>query len=203
MSHFRDDHEIEFAYGAIHKFFYTFGMNNAVIFADKAIEAATLNKVWNHSVPCSLLYFIELFEELLNAAYTLHYCRKKKLEALIESEKNGEPNVCDVASYTSPHNESFAWDNFPRALNARQFHDPYRAIHKCCKGMSEKKWKYFLKELKEYALDHDSILEVLPPFNMFFMRRQMLRLIEACHLIEVRINRAKEPKVESKKVKPK
>lgn len=199
MSHFRDDHKIEYAYGAIHKFFYTFGMNNAVVFVDKAIEAATRNKVWSHSVPCSLLYFIELFKEMLNAAYTLHYSRDKKEEVIIEAMENGEVDVCNVDSYTSKFNKSFAWDNFPRTLNARQFHNPYRAINKCCKSMSEAEWNYFLKELTEYALDHDSILEALPPFNMFFMRRQMLRLIEACHLIEVRISRAKETKEENKK----
>lgn len=192
MSHFRDDHEIEFAYGAIHKFFYAFSQPNALRFTEKAIEAATLNKVWNHSVPCSLLYFIELFKELLGAAYTLHYSRDKKEEVLIESNENDEPNVCNIKSYASFSNKSLAWDSFPRTLSARQFQDPYCAIEKCCKRMSEEEWKYFLKELTEYALDHDSIFETLPSFNMLFMRRQMLRLIEACHLIEVRIRRAKE-----------
>lgn len=91
-----------------------------------------------------------------------------------------------MASYTDTQTYANPWNDFPRHLTARQFHDPYRAIYKCFHTMSQRKWHRFLQELTEYALDIDTINLAIPGYDLFKMHYRMLQLIEACHLLHVR-----------------
>jgi len=192
MSTYRDDYELEYAYGRIHRFFDAFGLPGAIEYTESIIEAAASQRVWNHAAPCSLLFFMQNMEELLSAAYILYHCQEEKPGILITPQDSDVPDVTDIAAFTDQYCSVNPWENFPRTLTAKQFHDPSRAIYKCCKSMSKGQWRKFLKDLMEYALDRDTINLVIPGYNMFTMRRRVLRLIEACHLVHVRINRKKE-----------
>jgi hypothetical protein len=61
--------------------------------------------------------------------------------------------------------------------------------------MSEHEWKKTLQALSIYALCNDSVLDTFPPYNILTLRLRLLQLIEACHLIDVRMNN-KEKKQE-------
>lgn len=62
--------------------------------------------------------------------------------------------------------------------------------------MPEPQWKKTLQALSIYALCNDSVLDTLPPYNILTLRLRLLQLIEACHLINVRIEN-KEKKQEN------
>lgn len=200
MKH-KDEYELAYAYGRIHRFFEAFGLPGAVTYTETIIEAAASHKLWKHSQPYGLLFFMEYMQDLLAAVYQLNDCYKKETKVVIKAEKNDTPDAADVAAYTDKYCRNLSWEHFPRSLTARQFYDPYKVIEKCCAKLSKNQWKKFLHDLTEYALDsRDTINESLPAYNLFKMRRRMLQLIEACHLINVRTTNneknANLPKIE-------
>ena len=188
MKH-KDEYELAYAYGRIHRFFEAFGLPGAVTYTETIIEAAASHRLWKHSQPYGLLFFMENMEDLLAAAYQLNDCYQKEKKVILTAGDNDNPDVTDVKTYTNKYCRELSWENFPRTLTARQFYNPYKAIEKCCAKMSKKQWKKFLRDLTEYALDsRDTISESIPAYNLFRMRRRMLQLIEACHLVHVRIS---------------
>ena len=187
MKH-KDEYELSYAYGRIHRFFEAFGLPGAVIYTETIIEAAASKKLWKHSQPCALLFFMEGMDELLAAAYQLNDCFTKENKVIIKAEEGDTPDLADVAAYTDKYCRNLSWQHFPRTLTASQFYNPFKAIEKCCAKLSKKQWKNFLHDLTEYALDsRDTIAESIPAYNLFKMRRRMLQLIEACHLVHVRL----------------
>ena len=186
---YKDEHELQYAYGRIHRFFDAFGLPGAVEYTETIIEAAASLRLWKHSQPYGLLFFMENMEDLLAAAYQLNDCYEKEKKVIITAEENETPDMTDVKLYTTKYCRDQSWENFPRTLTASQFYNPYRAIEKCCGKLTKKDWKKFLGDLTEYALDsRDTINDVSPGYNLFKMRRRMLRLIEGCYLVHIRIS---------------
>jgi hypothetical protein len=75
---------------------------------------------------------------------------------------------------------------------------------KICSYMPEPQWQKTLQALSIYALCNDSVLDTFPPYNILTLRLRLLQLIEACHLIHVRIkNQEKKQEPEKNKSKNK
>jgi hypothetical protein len=67
--------------------------------------------------------------------------------------------------------------------------------------MAEHEWKKAFRVFTEYALSNSAIDDACPPYNILSIHKHLLRLIEACHLLEVRSNIKKTESREKKKVK--
>jgi len=59
--------EEEPAYGQefLQTFFSDFSLSDAIQYTQSILAAAASRKVWKHSVPCNLLFFIKNFKALL------------------------------------------------------------------------------------------------------------------------------------------
>jgi len=186
---FMEDKATQYAYISIHHFFDCFGFAGIPQNIDSIIKAATLEKIWKKATPASLLFYMGKMEELCSAAFVIYYSRRTRVEAIIEEPANGQPDLSFKEHFVSGNYKSNVWNNFPRNLTVGQYLNPYRAIKKFCTYMAEPEWNKALKEFTEYALGKHTINELYPPYDILALRLRLLQLVEACHLLNVRINR--------------
>ncbi len=186
------------AYLAIHHFFDCFVFDSVSHKIDTIIHAAIGNKIWNRQMPGDLVYYMIKLESLIEAVFVIHDHLSVREEVITGAKENEPPDVSKTEMYFKGSFSSSEWNNFPRNLSARQYHDPYKALEKFCSYMPQAEWKETLESLSIYALCNDSVLEVLPPGNILTLRRRLLQLMEASHLINVRIHN-KEKTGEKKK----
>ncbi len=55
--------------------------------------------------------------------------------------------------------------------------------------MPYRQWKKFIKEMLEYALSNDTIYDGSTGYNILKIRQRLLQMVEAAHLIDVRIHK--------------
>ena len=65
--------------------------------------------------------------------------------------------------------------------------------------MAHQEWINYLKDVIECALSKNTLDEVYHSYNIITVRVRIMKLIEACHLIEVRCNRKKSKSSKGKK----
>ena len=186
------DMDVRYAYARIHDFFDHYGLDGASEDIESILRSTMNNKVWKMNEPYLLVYFMEKLEALSSAAYTIHHQHGIISDAILEEPENKQPDLSQHHHFVDTLRHSNAWNNFPRNLTAKQYHNPYKAITKYCGHQTELEWKTLFKEITEYALSRDSITASSPPYNMLTIRLRLLQLIEACHLLNLRINNKKE-----------
>ncbi len=190
-AHLFEETDVQYGYNAIHKFFDIFGVAHAVAFIESAILAAAGHTVWKQETPASLLFFMECLEALAKAMFIINYEYTGRKEAILPED--GLPDIYEATHYPGRHYDGDAWNNFPRSLSARQYHDPYKAIRKFCKYKAPPKWKQFFRDVLEYALSNTSIDEGYAMADVLKSRLHLLRMVEAAHLIEVRMHKKEIP----------
>ena len=191
--------EIQLAYIAIHDFFDNHGLETAEKEIEGILKSSLENAVWDKDMPGNLLYCMEQLQVLSSAAFVIHYNNDLREEAIL-MDSLSDPDILPVQGFVNRYAHSTPWNNFPRNLTASQYHNPYRAIKKFCKFMTEPQWMQVFADLTEYALCTDSIETTDSPYNILTLRKRLLQLIEACHLIEVRTNRENNKANEKKKL---
>ena len=201
MSRSFEDSTVQIAYNNIHDFFDVCNSDHAIKYTEGILTAAAGDKIWKKETPSSLLFYMENFQSLYAAAFTIHYNYSKRTEAVIVPPEDGVPDITVAQNFMNDRSYlSSVWSKFPRHLTEAQYHDPYRAIKKFCTYMAEPQWANYLKDVTEFALSKDTLDEVYHPYNILTVRLRMMQLIEACHLIDIRTNRKKEkPKSKKKK----
>ena len=181
-----DSCEIAATYVRVHLFFDAFSLNLSLVFAESALMAAASQGFWKYEAPGSLLYFMKNLQRLVSAAFILHLESCEEDEVIEARPEKGVPNILDTATYVGTGSRSHPWSHFPRNLTCGQFHNPYKALQRFCNYFPENKWKCVLEELTEFALNKGSITEAFPDYNLLVIRKRLLSLLEACHLIHVR-----------------
>ncbi len=172
-------------------FFKQYGLYDSLRTLDSLIKAATINTTWKKDIPYVLLYFVENLALLCSAAFVTRYGGAVFDEAILEApDDSGDPDMVMAEHFMPSHGFGSAWECFPRHLNARQYHNPYKAIKKFCRYMAEPEWKQCLKLLCEYALSNDSINLHVPAYDILTVRLRLMQLIEGCYLVVVRKGRA-------------
>lgn len=191
-----------YAYLAIHDFFDCFVFDSVRHKIDSVIRSAISNKIWNKEPPGDLVYYMEKLKNLCSAAFVIHHDFSTKEEVIIDANENEQPDIFKTAWFLNGSFQSSEWNNIPRNLSAQQYYDPYKALKKFCSYMPEPQWEKTLQALSIYALCNDSVLDTSPSYNILTLRIRLLQLIEACHLINVRIKN-KEKKEDGAKNKSK
>ena len=187
----KEDKDIQHAYATIHDFFDAFDLNYARQTVATMLNAATGERVWKKAPPYSLVYYIDTLSSMCEAAFTIIVESAKRTIAIvsvISPVKNGHPDMLLRKYFVSGSKFSTVWNSFPRSLRTKEYINPYKALVKFTRYRTENDWKWILKGCTEYALSKSSLDDAYPEFDILAIRMHLLKLIEACHLLEVRCN---------------
>lgn len=177
------------SYAAIADFFDAFSLPTARKYLLSALKAAESRKIWNRGSPLDLLYLFERLDVLMIAAITLSKAAKRIEPLLIPPSPWYVPDITQVHQYCAgTHNTPLAWDYFPRALSIREYHDPLKALKKFTRHYSKKEWRELLHYIKSYALGANSLADAGIEIELVQIMHLLQKLLEASHLIHVRIN---------------
>lgn len=170
----------------IDSFFDTFDLAAAGKLLHNAIKTADAKKTWK-KIPAEALCFIERLTELTEAVFELMHQHDYKEEVQIPKENTTTIfTLTQFETYCGWHTQRTAWDFFPRHLSKKEFLNPYKALEKFTNYKTLPQWKYILKEICTYALSPESINELNNGESLLCTARQLHKMLEATHLIEVR-----------------
>ena len=181
-----EESNIQYAYRSIHTFFNHFMIGDAVSWLESILRAATTLVIWKKEDPAQLLLYMELLEELIVAGSEIHYNHSIREEAILK--KDDQTGILLQEHFVSNNRQWNTWNCFPRSLTIQQYYNPYKAIKKLAKYMTVQEWKIFIKDCTEYALLKGTIADVQPAYDILLIRLRLLQLIEACHLLYIRID---------------
>lgn len=201
-THALENSDIHYAYESVDNFFCNFGLSEGRCQIESILKAAVDDSIYKKENPAYLLCYMKMLEELCSAAFVIYHSDITRAGTILEEPENGEPDISVHKYFSEEYYFDSPWDNFPRSLTARQYHNPYKAIKKFCTYMAEPVWKKTLNELTEYALSDDTIDEIYPVYNILTVRLRLLQLMEACYLIGVRTS-IREAELEAKQKRKK
>lgn len=176
------------SYQTIHNFFDCYGFCNAKSILSRMIKTADSGKTWNGHSPSELLYFTEKLEELIDTVYYIVHRFEYRPEVILDKDVNDEVwYLKDHSIYCGWYGNSSPWDFFPRHLSKKEFLDPYKALEKFTKYSNHLCWKDVIKDILFHALSQVYLDEFDNGKRILRTYIHLLKLIEATHLIEVRI----------------
>jgi hypothetical protein len=188
-------------YQTIHSFFDSYGLVHARSILNELIKKADSEKSWNRSASCDVLFFSEKINELIEAVYFIVNNYDNRTEAIIEQDtKQDTWLLTNYNNYCGNHRNSTPWDFFPRHLSKKEFLDPYKALEKFTSFRNIEQWKQTIKDLAYHALSTTPLDEFDEDNSILRTYIHLNKLIEATHLIEIRIRPATSKP--SKKRKP-
>jgi len=192
---FSEDKEKLFAYLTIHDFFDIYTMADALGFLQSILKAAATKKIWSKGAPFRVLYYVRQLTTLCNTAFYIQENLARRDAAIIKKDKRVDnPGIEMLQASMGKRAAETLWNSFPRHITLQQFYNPYLVIDSFCRYLPQAGWQKALEEIQEYALLGSRITELHPPYNLLSIQRQLARLIEACHLVEVRTNQVKSQK---------
>jgi hypothetical protein len=180
------DRDTRKAFGVIREFFNSYGFSDALKQLDSILNAACSDKVWKKEVPANLLYFMDGLAALCEAAFVLYGQPEACGHAVIAVPETGEPDLLQLQHFISKHSCQSVWSYFPRHLSSAQYHHPYKALEKFFRHMPQADWRVCLKRIGEAALGNEAIGVVYPEYHLLRLRKRLMVLIEAGHLLLVR-----------------
>jgi hypothetical protein len=176
-------------YQVIDDFFSVASLDRHRKYISSLLKAAYSEDYWRKSDPGSLLFFQQNMVDLIKATYFFVSRVKnktiRKKAAVVEKAVINQ--MIDPATYFGRHQGDDMWTFFPRYLSRKEFINPYTTFEKFFDFKSPDEWLASLKELVCYALSrygNESALE----FDFLKIYKLLQKLIEASHLIHVRIN---------------
>jgi hypothetical protein len=173
------DEGITDPYQVIAEFFSAEHLYDSRKYLTRLIDTAYSHKVWKGNNPDYVLFQFDMLESLFNAAWLID--RERETSSIVFNRSDDfNPNL--FSSSETSHN---AWDEMPRSLSYREYQDPYRVFRKIFRRHSLDKWLYELREITRMALRKDCYTEV-SAFPSHHILHNLLRLVEAAHLIDVR-----------------
>ncbi|MGG9964322.1 hypothetical protein [Ferruginibacter sp. SUN106] len=188
MTCLSEDKAIQFACSTIHDFFDCYGLPDATWYWETIIKAAGNKKPWDKEAPYHLLLFMEKLQELCTAAvtiskdYTIHAAVVVK-----QPEKQPAPGILRQSDFVNSLQHGNGWSCFPRSLTIKQYQDPCKVIEKFAARMPVALCTKIIGDIQAYALSRNAIDGEYTSGQLLKIRLCLLQLIEACHLIEVRI----------------
>lgn len=174
-------------YRAIHIFFESFTLPFARYYLLSAIKAAENPTIWDKSAPTDLLHFFEMIEALVSSVYIVAK-KKSKTKKAILPKATGSPDLTQYHLYCSSYDQHSHWDYVPRCLSEKEYRDPYKALQKFTVWDFKQEWQEKLRYILSYALGENSLSELGINLELVKTTELLLKMLEACHLIYVRIS---------------
>ncbi|MGH2643333.1 MAG: hypothetical protein ACRDE2_05250 [Chitinophagaceae bacterium] len=174
----------------ISEFFWAYDLSEHRWYIDTWMDSVNHNDYWKGNVPSDLLLYYESLKELINASYILIKEEKKRktaLDILDEKGLDAEKNLLHPALYFGQQPYGTIWDFFPRSLNKKEYIDPYLAVRQFFKFEPLEKWHDRLHDLLIDGLTgYENREYPIEGIDLSFIRKNLHKLIEATHLIDVR-----------------
>lgn len=138
----------------------------------------------NESCRCPL--FLRHDEEAGKGAFVLSDNGTSRTKAILKPDRTESLDVTGYPSYCGWHTGYEAWHFFPRALSEKEYCDPYRALKKVAANRSHKQWMECFRTIVFYTVNTKGYREWLEEEDPLEVYMLLNKLLEACHLIDVR-----------------
>lgn len=132
-----------------------------------------------------IVHYLELTESLLNTAYLLDQGKRSWTYVPYDFNWSSPEQFCGRRKYIE------VWDYLPKALSIGEYINPYAAFRKAFQYRSVNAWKQHLKLLATFAFDTGSIFEGDVEVDVLNDHLHLMGLIEAAHLVDVRLGYSK------------
>jgi hypothetical protein len=177
--------KIQAGYAEISDFFSAFSLAQARKYLQKILKAANANQS-SRMNPSSILYFFERLEQLYAATMLIQQSGLQRDAAIISPPEDNAPDLANCPQYCGWHFRSASWYYVPRSLNEKEYFNPYKVFKKLDSYGSEETWKFIFHELRDYTFLKGSFSDAGDHYNILDIYILLNKLMEACHLIEVR-----------------
>jgi hypothetical protein len=172
----------------IHDFFSCYAIPEARREIKGLLEAAASNKVWKGKVPGNLLWLAEKLQELSSTVFGIDKWLQDERAIIVPNWEDYHWPANSPSTYCGWHKGRTTWDFMPRHLSRQEFANPYKALARFRAYRSEKEWNDIISELLKHALTPMGYEEFGHGNTMLAVEKRLYKLVEACHLIEVRTN---------------
>lgn len=177
-----------YALNILKEFFDFYGLQPALQNTEQMINYSLHRKFYKKTSPYNFVFFGDCLFKLISACMVLSKEANRDSEFKAVPMQDGMPDLGRTEDYM-PAGKVAQWDYLPRHLSVQQYLEPMAAFHRLRKYKTEQEWSTAISEMVEYALSTASIHGCLPPYNMMKMRRILLQVLEAGHLVLVRNGR--------------
>jgi hypothetical protein len=179
---------IEDPYKTIGDFFSQAPLEHYRKYISSMLKAAYSEDFWKKATPGSLLFFQDRMLELICATYlfvTNKNDRAKRKRKAVVDETVLE-NGIDSKTYFGWHRKSAIWEFFPRYISKEEFLNPYKVYDRFFEYWDVQTWIKEFREIISFALDAYGN-ETGCDYDYLEIHKQLQKLVEASHLIEVRV----------------
>lgn len=152
------------------------GVHDLRRFIHKTMQAALSTKLYKAISPASVLETMRSIYSLLLAA---HQLKATKSSAIVVNEAD----ILNPQYFVCNRHQANAWTDFPRQLSLQEYANPYIVFRKFFKLASLQEWLQLWTDIIETALCRE---DMLFPQNEIKVYTQLVKLVEAAHLIDVR-----------------
>jgi hypothetical protein len=177
--------KIQAAYAEISDFFSAFALAQARKHLEKILKAANANRSSGIN-PSSILYFFERLQQLYTASMLIHQSGLQREAAIINTPADHAPDLSNYPQYCGWHFLNAPWYYIPRSLSKKEYANPYKVFKKLEAYASEETWKFIFHELRDYTFLKGSFSDAGDYYNILEIYLLLNKLLEACHLLEVR-----------------
>lgn len=154
------------------------------------LRAAYSEDYWKKSAPGNLLFFQDRMLELIHAAHLFTQAGKKKVKIKKKAvlDQSAFEQEIDVKSYCRGQVKNTIWESFPRQLTKGEFINPYKVFDRFFGFWDLENWLKEFREIISFALQPYGN-ETGIDYDYLELYKLLQKLVEACHLIEVRLMR--------------
>jgi hypothetical protein len=176
----------------IQQFFESWSLPLALKEVDIIFKKAAGTKAWRPADPYRAVEFCRQLQQLTKAAFILSTGGNEELALLMIVKPGSDARQPEEPQhYLGQGQTDTAFNNFPRLLSRQEYRYPVRALAACCSYRSKKRWKQFYQQLAACALSSNSLAGYETPGKLFTLHRLVGKLVEACHLLQVRLGHTK------------
>jgi hypothetical protein len=177
--------KIQAGYAEISDFFSAYSLAQARKYLQKILKASNANRSSGMN-PSAILYFFERLQQLYAASMLIHQSGLQRDAAIITSPDDNAPDLANYPQYCGWNFRRSPWYYTPRSLSEKEYFNPYKVFKKLEAYASEETWKFIFHELRDYTFLKGSFSDAGDNYNILDIYILLNKLLEACHLIEVR-----------------
>ncbi len=176
--------KMQAGYADIVDFFSAYSLAQARKYLEKILKAANANRASKLN-PSNTLFFFEKLQQLYEAAMLIHQTKAPR-EAIILVPENEAPDLAKYHQYCGANIRYAPWYFVPRSLSKKEYYNPYKVFKKLEAYGSQQTWIYIFHELRDYTYMKCSFMECGENYNILEIYILLNKLLEACHLIDIR-----------------
>lgn len=177
--------KIQAGYAEISDFFSAYSLAQARKYLQKILKASNANRKSGIDVS-NILYFFERLQQLYAASMLIHQSGLQRDTAIITPTEDQAPDLTNYPQYCGWHFRQASWYYTPRSLSEKEYFNPYKVFKKLEAFASEETWKFIFNELRDYTFLKGSFSDAGDNYNILEIYILLNKLLEACHLIDVR-----------------